>query len=81
MHNMFSMYLSEANFGLYVLHSLLKDINESSRRNACAVDARLVNVALQTECEGTVLKPALQQVTVDYKVHFVASDTHPALGW
>ena len=72
------MYLSDADFCLYILQSLLKDRNESSRWNGRPVDARLVYVALETEREGTVLKPTLQQVSVHEKVYLIACDTHSA---
>ena len=71
-------YLSDADFCLYILQSLLKDRNESSRWNGCPVDARLVYMALETEREGTVLKPTLQQVSVHKKVYLIACDAHPA---
>ena len=72
------LYLSDADFSLYILQSLLKDRNESSRWNGGPVDTRLVYVALETEREGAVLKPTLQQVPVYEKVYLIACDTHPA---
>lgn len=49
-------YLSDADFCLHILESLLKDGDEGPRGNYSPIDAGLVDVALQAKGEGTVLE-------------------------